>query len=218
MYGSEESRWRAVQTRDRLADSTFVYAVTTTRIFCRPICPARLARRANVKFFDTAAAALTANFRACKRCKPDHAAGPDPSKRLVDAACVQIHNAQGQLTLAELAKRIGVSSRYLHGVFSSAMGCTPAVYAAQYKRSTESEPSSISPVFAHDGGTLQMMENIVYAPDMELPDLYPDAASTDSSMMSIDFDFYCSPDSYADAERLEYDMYSPVTESCPVLP
>lgn len=65
----DDFKWRCVQAR---APSTaFVYAVKTTKIFCRPECPARLARRANVTFFNHGIEAQTAGFRACKRCKPE---------------------------------------------------------------------------------------------------------------------------------------------------
>ncbi|PYH74089.1 putative DNA repair and transcription factor Ada [Aspergillus vadensis CBS 113365] len=68
---SPSTRWLAIQTRDPRYTSTFVYAVLTTKIYCRPTCPARLARRANVRFYDTASQAERAGFRPCKRCKPE---------------------------------------------------------------------------------------------------------------------------------------------------
>ncbi|GLB06933.1 hypothetical protein AtubIFM57258_002252 [Aspergillus tubingensis] len=68
---STSTRWLAIQTRDPRYTSTFVYAVLTTKIYCRPTCPARLARRANVRFYDTASQAERAGFRPCKRCKPE---------------------------------------------------------------------------------------------------------------------------------------------------
>lgn len=64
------TRWRAVTGADPCADGRFVYAVRTTGVYCRPTCPARRPRRANVRFFDTAAAAERAGFRPCKRCRP----------------------------------------------------------------------------------------------------------------------------------------------------
>ncbi|KIY03625.1 uncharacterized protein Z520_00316 [Fonsecaea multimorphosa CBS 102226] len=70
-YKSETSRWRALVARDALATDAFVYAVITTKIYCRPNCSARLARRANVRFFDLAQQAERGGFRACKRCKPN---------------------------------------------------------------------------------------------------------------------------------------------------
>jgi AraC family transcriptional regulator of adaptative response/methylated-DNA-[protein]-cysteine methyltransferase len=65
----DAQRWEAVRQRSRDADGTFVYAVWTTGVYCRPSCAAR-PRRENVSFYATAAAAEEASFRACKRCRP----------------------------------------------------------------------------------------------------------------------------------------------------
>jgi AraC family transcriptional regulator of adaptative response/methylated-DNA-[protein]-cysteine methyltransferase len=65
-----DRRWLAVAERDRAADGTFVYAVTTTGIYCRPSCPSKRPKRANVVYFDTPRAAAAAGFRDCKRCNP----------------------------------------------------------------------------------------------------------------------------------------------------
>ncbi|KIX02928.1 uncharacterized protein Z518_08871 [Rhinocladiella mackenziei CBS 650.93] len=70
-YTTPSSRWKAVTTRDARATNAFVYAVVTTRIYCRPDCRARLARRANVVFYDNNSEAEHNGFRACKRCKPN---------------------------------------------------------------------------------------------------------------------------------------------------
>jgi AraC family transcriptional regulator of adaptative response/methylated-DNA-[protein]-cysteine methyltransferase len=71
-FESDDARWAAVQRRDRNADGAFVFAVTTTGVYCRPDCSGRPLRR-NVRFFDTIPAARAAGFRACKRCRPDEA-------------------------------------------------------------------------------------------------------------------------------------------------
>jgi len=153
MFKTPESRWRALQARDPLAASAFVYAVTTTRIFCRPACPSRLARRANIVFFDSATDAQSAGFRACKRCKPSSSFSShrsssqihplDPSKvgsigvgpqqqqkeATVRKACELVKAAGGKITLEQLADGIGLSPRYFHGVFKAVMGVTPSGYA-----------------------------------------------------------------------------------------
>ena len=64
-------RWKALASRDAAADGTFVYAVTSTGIYCRPSCPSRRPRADRVRFFDTTLEARQAGFRACKRCRPD---------------------------------------------------------------------------------------------------------------------------------------------------
>src|SRR3954468_19355199 len=84
----DENRWRAVERRDRSADGTFVYAVRTTGVYCRPSCSARRARRENVEFHSTPAEAERAGFRACKRCRPDEGRSTDDAGAgLIARAC-----------------------------------------------------------------------------------------------------------------------------------
>ena len=71
----DDARWQAIRSRDRAADGSFVYAVRSTGIFCRPSCLSRPARRENVIIHETPEAALAGGFRACLRCHPDRAAG-----------------------------------------------------------------------------------------------------------------------------------------------
>src|SRR4051794_21207978 len=71
----DERCYRALGSRDPPFDGWVVVAVVTTGIYCRPSCPAVTPKRANVRFYRTAAAAQTAGFRACKRCRPDAAPG-----------------------------------------------------------------------------------------------------------------------------------------------
>src|ERR1700759_5000517 len=71
----EERCWRAITSRDGRFDGTFVTAVRTTGIYCRPSCPAQTPRRENVRFYRAAAAAVASGCRACKRCRPDAAPG-----------------------------------------------------------------------------------------------------------------------------------------------
>jgi AraC family transcriptional regulator of adaptative response/methylated-DNA-[protein]-cysteine methyltransferase len=92
-YVTDAQRWAATTRREPDADGVFYYAVRTTGVFCRPSCGARRALRSNVRFFDTAAAAERAGFRACKRCRPngeglarEHAALVARACRLIDGA------------------------------------------------------------------------------------------------------------------------------------
>ena len=73
-YLTDQERWEAVIHRDKNAADAFFYSVGTTGVYCRPSCPARIARRENVAFHPTPKDAERAGFRACKRCKPN-----DPS-------------------------------------------------------------------------------------------------------------------------------------------
>ena len=86
----DEARWTAVLEHDRAADGRFVYAVSSTGIYCRPSCPSRRPRRDRVAFFDAPADARVAGYRACKRCKPDAAdAAPIRGSRKSGApACI----------------------------------------------------------------------------------------------------------------------------------
>ena len=77
----DAARWAAVERRDRAADGAFVYAVATTGVYCRPSCPARRARRGNVGFHPTPAAAEAAGFRPCRRCRPRVPVPPSARRR-----------------------------------------------------------------------------------------------------------------------------------------
>lgn len=132
MFETSQSRWRAVQTRCEQSRSAFVYVVLTTRIYCRPTCPARLARRANVVFYDNATAATTAGFRPCKRCKPENQRDDgDAQQRAIRKACRILKQASKIKTVNELAKAVQLSPRYFHSIFKKAMGMTLREYARQ---------------------------------------------------------------------------------------
>ncbi|KXL51148.1 hypothetical protein M433DRAFT_140886 [Acidomyces richmondensis BFW] len=128
------ARWKAVAARDA-SNNTFVYAVRSTRNYCRPSCPARLPRRANVEFFDTPAQAESAGYRACKRCQPDVARQDDPQSRLVQkardsiAAAVISLSSGGRPRLQELAAEANLTPSHFHRVFKKITGVTPGQYA-----------------------------------------------------------------------------------------
>ena len=71
VFVNDEARWAAVLRRDRAADGAFVFAVRTTGIYCRPSCASRHPRRENASFHTDPAAAERADFRPCRRCKPN---------------------------------------------------------------------------------------------------------------------------------------------------
>ncbi|KAJ5099763.1 Ada DNA repair metal-binding [Penicillium argentinense] len=128
-------RWQAVVKRDATIDS-FVYAVLTTKIYCRPSCSARLARRANIRFYDTPPEAEKAGFRPCKRCRPQSgqtAAQNNPQTAMVYRACEQIREelAAGlKPRLQDLAVRAGLTPSHFHRVFKKHTGVTPGQYAS----------------------------------------------------------------------------------------
>ncbi|MCJ1319546.1 hypothetical protein MMC15_004882 [Xylographa vitiligo] len=116
------SRWLALTTRLPSAHALFVYSVLTTRIYCRPTCPSRLARRANVIFHNTAAEAAAAGFRPCKRCKPE-VEGWQAGGEVVARAKEMMR--EGRSGLGELSKGVGMSRSHFLRVFKGVVGCTP---------------------------------------------------------------------------------------------
>src|SRR5262245_53724898 len=127
---ADDERWAAIENRDRSADGRFVVAVKTTGVYCRPGCPARLPKRANVAFYDTGREARAAGFRACKRCRPD-AARPDQEQAdAVRRACRLIEQADEPPALEELAGAVGLSPSHFHRLVKRYAGVTPKGYAA----------------------------------------------------------------------------------------
>ena len=127
---ADETRWRAVAARDASADGSFVYGVRTTGVFCRPSCPSRAARRTNVRFYPDAAAARSAGFRPCLRCRPE---GESPEARqaaLIDRACRRIDSAETMPDLDALARDAGLSRFHFHRLFKARLGLTPKAYGA----------------------------------------------------------------------------------------
>ncbi len=125
-------RWRAVLNRDTGSDGTFVYAVRSTGVFCRPSCPSRRPRREQVLFFPLPEVAGQAGFRACLRCKPDQTRVPDPQLELVQRVCRQVEAGLQRgdpLRLEDLGEAVGLSPYHLQRVFKRVVGITPRQYA-----------------------------------------------------------------------------------------
>jgi AraC family transcriptional regulator of adaptative response/methylated-DNA-[protein]-cysteine methyltransferase len=122
--------WNAVVSRDPSRDGSFVFAVRSTGIYCRPSCPARRPRREQVSFFQVPEAAEQAGFRACRRCHPRRAQASDPRIELVRQICHAIdeHDEEPQ-TLKTLSTETGVSAHHLQRTFKEIMGITPRQYA-----------------------------------------------------------------------------------------
>ena len=126
----DDARWRAVLERDPEQDGRFVYAVHTTGVYCRPVCPSRRAHRTNVSFFKSALAARAAGFRACKRCRPDALGKHDPAKRRALEAARFIEAQVDRIpTLSELGREVGLSPAHLQRVFKRVVGVSPRKYA-----------------------------------------------------------------------------------------
>ncbi|MDE2142141.1 MAG: methylated-DNA--[protein]-cysteine S-methyltransferase [Elusimicrobia bacterium] len=125
-----QKAWTAVTTRDVRADGTFVFAVKTTGVYCRPSCASRRALRDNVSFFRDPAAAENAGYRACRRCRPRDEAGAEAS--LVREACriiVARAKTEERLLIADVARELKVSPSKLSRLFFRHAGTTPKKYS-----------------------------------------------------------------------------------------
>src|ERR1051325_8090960 len=122
--------WKAVLARDASRDGSFVFAVRSTGIYCRPSCPARRPKREQVRFFQIPEAAEQEGFRACKRCHPRRAKVMDPQIELVRRVChiIDEHDEE-DVTLERLSSITGVNSHHLQRTFKELMGITPRQYA-----------------------------------------------------------------------------------------
>lgn len=122
--------WNAVLSKDRAFDGQFVFAVSSTGIYCRPSCPSRRPRRENVSFFALPATAESAGFRACRRCHPGDLRTTDPQIKMVQQVCRVIEESDGDsVTLETLSEKVGVSSFHLQRTFKSIMRMSPGEYA-----------------------------------------------------------------------------------------
>ncbi|MGB8062907.1 MAG: bifunctional DNA-binding transcriptional regulator/O6-methylguanine-DNA methyltransferase Ada [Candidatus Sulfotelmatobacter sp.] len=124
-----DPRWNAVITRDPRQDGQFVFAVSSTGVYCRPSCAARRPRRENVQFFARPEAAEQAGFRACLRCRPKAASG-NSEVDAVKAICRFIEQHLDEpLTLDRLGKEFHQSPFHLQRRFKTVLGVTPREYA-----------------------------------------------------------------------------------------
>ena len=135
----DDACYRALCSHDARFDGRFFTAVTSTGIYCRPVCRVRTPRRENCRFFEHAAQAERAGFRPCLRCRPElapmdrHWSTEDASAILLQQATLWLddpqhwHDAEGN-TGDRLAARLGVSDRHLRRVFEDRLGVSPLQY------------------------------------------------------------------------------------------
>lgn len=126
---SDDNRWQAVLARDGASDGKFVFAVSSTGVYCRPSCPSKRPRRENVSFFRRPQEAERAGYRECMRCRPKAAEG-NPRQQLVKAICRYIEQHLDEpLTLTRLSDEFGQSPFHLQRTFKATVGITPKEYA-----------------------------------------------------------------------------------------
>ncbi len=120
-------------SRDPRFDGQFFLAVTSTGIYCRPICPARAPREDNVRYYRTAAEATQSGFRPCLRCRPESApnspAWRGTSTTISRALSMINAGALNEQTMSEFSARLGVGERYLRKLFDQHLGVSPAAVA-----------------------------------------------------------------------------------------
>jgi AraC family transcriptional regulator of adaptative response/methylated-DNA-[protein]-cysteine methyltransferase len=129
MATREQNFWQAVVDRDRTHDGRFVFAVSSTGVYCRPSCAAKRPRRENVTFYQTPEQAERAGYRACLRCRP-RVLSADPQLDRVREICRYIErNLDEPITLERLARAFQQSTFHLQRTFKSVLGVTPRAYA-----------------------------------------------------------------------------------------
>jgi len=126
---NDDSRWASVLARDPGADGQFVYAVGSTRVYCRPTCPSRRPNRRHVHFFRLPAEAEAGGYRACRRCHPRETE-PTAVRRVREARSYLDHHLDETVTLARLGRAVGMSPYHLQRTFKQVIGMTPREYAS----------------------------------------------------------------------------------------
>ena len=131
-----DAAYLALKARDARFDGRMFVGVTSTGVYCRPVCRVRTPRRENCRFYATAAQAEAARFRPCLKCRPEIAPGlsaMDSSASLADTAARWIEQAVhgGEpMALPAVAARLGVTDRHLRRIFQAAHGVAPREYLA----------------------------------------------------------------------------------------
>ena len=157
----EETAWAAVMNRDALLDGRFVYAVSSTGIYCRPSCPSRRPRRERVSFFAGPAEAESAGYRVCLRCGSSSGVADriERARRYLDA------HADERVTLEQLGRVAGLSPFHLQRTFQRTFGLTPKAYASarrteRFKRSLKDQDDVTSAIYeAGYGSSSRAYEN-----------------------------------------------------------
>lgn len=138
MVLAPDAAYQVLTARDARFDGRLYVGVTSTGVYCRPICRVRTPQRRNCRFFETPAQAEAASFRPCLKCRPEIAPGPGLAWSVMDASRTLARQAADALDaqaatgetpqLADVAARLGVSDRHLRRIFAAEHGVTPMQY------------------------------------------------------------------------------------------
>jgi len=174
-----ESCYRALAARDARFDGLFFVGVTTTRIYCRPVCTARTPRRDRCRFFPSAAAAENGGFRPCLRCRPELSPGNSPvdavgrTARTV-AARIEAGALNNEGTLEQLAGEMGLGSRQVRRVVRRELGVSPVALAQTHRLLlakqllTETRLSIVEIAYASGFGSVRRF-NALFLSHYQLP-------------------------------------------------
>lgn len=130
---TDDARWQAVTERNKAADGHFVYGVHTTGVYCMPSSAARLPKRENVSFFDTAEEAERQGYRPSKRLRRNHPELVENLASKIAKACRYIELGESDVKLNELATHVGLSPFHFHRLFKTMTGLTPKAYANAHR-------------------------------------------------------------------------------------
>jgi AraC family transcriptional regulator, regulatory protein of adaptative response / methylated-DNA-[protein]-cysteine methyltransferase len=123
----------AIEQRDKTFDGRFIYAVKSTKIYCRPSCSSRKPKAENLELFNLPELARQAGYRACKRCHPDEAKIIDPQLERIQAICHYLERHVEAISLESLSKAFSLSPSHLQRTFTNIVGVSPLAYAEAYR-------------------------------------------------------------------------------------
>ena len=136
---SDNEKWKAVASCDRSYDGIFFYGVKTTGIFCRPSCKSKTPVHGNATFFHSAASAIEAGFRPCKRCCPDKIVFEPDLELMKKTKAILEADYNKQVDLQQISKQLGVSTNHLIKIFKRHNNLTPTQYIIKIRIDKASE-------------------------------------------------------------------------------
>lgn len=173
---STTTRWLAVSRRDPAANSSFLYGVKSTQIFCRPTCPGRVARRSNVIFFDNQHQAFDAGYRPCKRCQPctlgwdKESMGRTLCNRARAIIVTAVENGT-PWTVDGVAQELNITGAHLHRQFKRHFDITPRSFAASLTKAHITSDDSTVPHPDCQPDLLDLAQDCPHIQDVLLPNL-----------------------------------------------